>query len=73
MAVAIVGIVMAGQLARRRREAMAQLARDLGWRFWPQDDGSISSEFPKLGLFDHGRQRYAYNTLTGTIAVAGGS
>ena len=52
---------------------MARLAGDLSWRFWPNDDASISDQYPKLGLFDHGRQRYAYNTLTGTIQVAGRS
>jgi hypothetical protein len=68
-----VGAVIAQRLARQRREAMAALARELGWRFRPDKDVSISDTYPKLGLFDHGRQRYGYNTLTGTIEVAGRS
>jgi hypothetical protein len=71
--VAAAGAIIARRLARQRREAMAQLARELGWRFRPDNDDSISQDYPKLGLFDHGRQRYAYNTLNGTIDVSGRS
>ncbi len=71
--VAVVGTLVARRLAQQRREAMARLARELGWRFRPADDGSISDAYPKLGLFDHGRQRYAYNTLNGAIDVSGRS
>jgi hypothetical protein len=71
--VAAGAMIIARRLARQRREAMAQLARELGWRFRPNDDDSMSQDYPKLGLFDHGRQRYAYNTLNGSIDVAGRS
>lgn len=70
-AIAVAGAVIARRLARQRREAMAQLARELGWQFRPDDDDDIADDYPKLGLFDHGRQRYAYNTLNGTIDVSG--
>ena len=69
-AVAVGGWLIAQRLAAQRRQALARLAGELGWRFRPDNDGSISSDCPKLGLFDHGRQRYAYNTLNGTIQVA---
>ena len=71
--VAVGGWLIAQHLAQQRRQAMAQLARELGWRFRPNDDDSIPQDYPKLGLFDHGRRRYAYNTLNGSIDVSGRS
>ncbi len=73
-AVVAVGAGIAGwYLAQKRREAMALLAREMGWRFRPDKDGSFADAHRKLGLFDRGRRRYAYNTLNGAIEVSGRS
>lgn len=70
-AVAAVGaVVLSLYLAHKRREALAKLARELGWQFRPDRNGSLGG-YGRFGLFNQGRSRYAYNTLVGSVAIAG--
>jgi hypothetical protein len=56
---------------RKRREALAALAAQLGWRFDPSRDTSHDEEYAHFEIFRQGHSRTAYNTLTGTLEVAG--
>ena len=73
VAIAAVGVAVVGwYLGHKRREALAKLARELGWRFRPDKDGSLGG-YGRFGLFGQGRSRYAYNTLSGSVEIGGKS
>ncbi|MHC5210477.1 MAG: hypothetical protein ACYTG2_07160 [Planctomycetota bacterium] len=57
--------------AKQRREALAALAAELGWRFDPSRDTSHDEEYAHFEVFRRGHSRSAYNTLTGTLEVDG--
>lgn len=72
-AVAAVGaVVLSWYLGHKRREAMARLAAELGFRFRPDKDGSLGGH-GRFNVFDRGRSRYAYNTLNGSVEIGGRS
>ncbi len=72
---AIVGIGLALYLAhlaaKRRREAMAALAVELGWRFNPSSDHGHDDEYAHFEIFRKGHSRVAYNTLRGSTEIDG--
>jgi hypothetical protein len=70
-AIIIAIIYLAHLQAKARRRAMAALAVELGWRFDPSNDHGHSDTYSDLDPFDSGRNRVAYNTLTGSIDVLG--
>ena len=65
-AVACVALfVVLGYLGeKKRREALAQWARENGWSFRPGRDRSIEDRFPHLDCLRQGSNRYAYNFMT---------
>lgn len=72
-AVAAVGaVVLSLYLGHKRREALAKLARELGWQFRPDKNDSLGG-YGRFGLFNQGRSRYAYNTLNGSAEIGGRS
>jgi len=56
---------------RRRREALAALARSLGWRFDPSENTSHDERYKQFKVFRKGHSRYAYNTITGEMTIDG--
>ncbi len=60
--VAIVGYIS----AQKRREAMAALASRLGLRFSPHRNRRLAEQYEFLDKLRAGRDRYAYNILSGT-------
>jgi len=60
--VAIIGHIY----AERRREIMAALAAKLGLRFSPHKDPGLARQYEFLNKLRAGRDRYAYNVLSGT-------
>ena len=65
IALIIIGAIMSGIAARKRREAFAALATRLGLTFSPEHDTDISSRFEFLNKLSQGSNRYAYNILSG--------
>ena len=66
LAVVIVVGVVSFISAQKRREAMAALASRLGLRFSPHRDRSLARQYDFLDKLRAGRDRYAYNILSGT-------
>ena len=61
--------VYAYKQAAARREALGNLARELGWDFDPDDDPSHDQQYGQFEMFNRGHSRRAFNTLTGAVAV----
>jgi hypothetical protein len=59
------------QRQKRRREALAALAREMGWQFSAAKDHDHDDEFAHFEIFRRGHSRYAYNTLSGSVEVDG--
>lgn len=55
--------------AKKRREALAALAAELGLTFTPHRDGSHSDLYGHFGVFNRGHSRAAYNTMQGVVEV----
>lgn len=51
---------------KKRREALRQIATQLGFRFSPSKNRSLASRFGFLEKLERGRNRYAYNIMEGT-------
>ncbi len=68
---AIIGVVIYfGYLAeKKRREELAALAGQLGWRFDPTKDKSHDDEYAHFEIFRRGHSRCAFNTLTGELTI----
>jgi hypothetical protein len=49
---------------------LSQLAASRGWRFDESKDYSHEERFGHFSSFSSGRNAYAYNTLTGSLAIA---
>ncbi|HMP81516.1 MAG TPA: hypothetical protein PKA41_02265 [Verrucomicrobiota bacterium] len=66
----VVGLIIAGAVfasiaARKRREAMQQLAMRLGLSYSADKDRSLAERFGFLNKLAQGSNRYAYNVLRG--------
>ncbi|MCZ6852043.1 MAG: hypothetical protein O7F17_10430 [Planctomycetota bacterium] len=68
LAIAVV-VYLSYLAAKRRREALAALAGELGWRFDPSRDRSHDDEYAHFEIFRRGHSRAAYNTLTGDLEI----
>ena len=68
---AIIGVVIYfGYLAeKKRREELAALAGQIGWRFDPTKDKSHDDEYAHFEIFRRGHSRCAFNTLTGEVTI----
>ena len=64
LAIAVV-VYLSYLAAKRRREVLAALAGELGWRFDPSRDRSHDDEYAHFEIFRQGHSRAAYNTLAG--------
>ena len=71
LAVAVAAIAFAAAQAQKRRDALAALARKLGWQFSPGYDPYHSQRFGQFTIFRRGHGRRAYNTMHGEIQIAG--
>ena len=71
LAVGVGVAYLAYQQAKKRREALAHLARELGWTFDPSRDYGHDDEYAQFGIFRRGRRRVAFNTLSGSLDIAG--
>lgn len=69
----VLGIYLSYLAARKRREALALLAAQLGWRFRPGEDSYHDEEYEHFEIFRRGHSRCALNTLWGEIDVDGRS
>lgn len=68
----IAGLVYASQqAARKRREAMAALARELDGQFFPDKDHDHHERFQQFAAFRVGSSRAAYNTIRGHAHISG--
>ena len=66
---AIVVAYFAWKQEQKRRDELAALAKELGWRFDPEKDKSHDEEYAHFEVFRRGHSRAAYNTLTGSLAI----
>jgi hypothetical protein len=64
-AIVIASIIYASIAARKRREAMFELATRLGLRFSSEKDYSLAKQYEFLNRLAQGDNRYAYNVLSG--------
>ncbi len=64
----IAGIIASVVAARKRREALQQLAVHLGLEFDPDKDYDLPRQFRFLNKLRQGENRYAFNRLAGTFA-----
>lgn len=75
VALGLVAAVVVGYFAwlaeKKRREALAAVARRLGWSFDPGRDREHDDVYAHFEIFRRGHSRAAYNTLTGRVDVAG--
>lgn len=69
--VALVGMWYAGEARKKRQAALFDMATRLGLRFSPLRDASHDDQYAHFEIFRHGYDRYAYNTMTGTLPVGG--
>lgn len=68
----IIALIVAMEMAaRKRREALAALAAELGWRFDPRKDRDHDEEYAYFEYFRRGHSRVAYNTLSGSVEIDG--
>lgn len=74
IAVAVIGlvaVVLGHKAAQARREALAALARELGWGFDPSNDTTHDDLYAQFEVFRRGHSRAAYNTLRGDLVIDG--
>lgn len=57
--------------AKKRREALAAIARQLGWHFDPRRDSAWDSRYPYFEWFQTGHSRAAYNLMWGSLEMDG--
>ena len=74
----IAGIILVGVVAyfswlaeKKRREAMAALAAELGLSFDPARDRSHDEEYAHFEIFRRGHSRAAHNTMSGQLEFQG--
>lgn len=69
---AVIGAAVFARIAaKKRREALAALAAELGFAFDPDYDAGHDQEYAQFEIFRRGHDGYAYNTLTGSIEIDG--
>ena len=73
VAVGITLAVLGWKAAKRRREELQALARELGLRFSPDHDYRHDDRYPQFEAFQRGSSRYAYNTLRAELPLFGES
>jgi hypothetical protein len=56
---------------QKRRDELAGLGRELGWRYDADEDYDFSSRYADFHIFQRGHSQYAYNTLDGAIEIGG--
>ncbi len=56
---------------KKRREALAAVAAQMGWHFDPRRDRSHDDEYAHFDIFRRGHSRAAHNTLTGELEIDG--
>ena len=73
LALALMGLLayLGWLAAKKRREAMQALARDLGWRFYPDKDPYHDEEYDHFEIFRKGHSRHAFNTMLGSVEIDG--
>jgi hypothetical protein len=54
---------------QKRREAMGDLAVELGWNIDPWPDETHDAQYGHFEIFTRGHSRSAYNTLTGQVRI----
>jgi hypothetical protein len=64
-AIIVTAVIFGSIAARKRREAMAALASQLGLSFAPDKDSGLADRFEFLNQLAQGSNRYAYNILAG--------
>ncbi len=68
-----VGAYFSHLQAKKRRAELEALAAQLGWRFDPSSVYDHDSRFRQFAIFCNGHSQRAYNTLHGTLTLAGQS
>ena len=53
--------------ARKRREAMARLAAELGFEYYPDDPWNLEGKYAMFELFGRGHSRKASNVICGEV------
>ena len=71
IAVVAVGVYYAWLAAKKRREELAALCEEFGWRFAEGDDHGHDDMYEHFEIFRRGHSRKAFNRMIGTIEVAG--
>lgn len=64
-----VGAYYSHLAAKKRRDALAALAAQNGWRFVPDRDSEHDDRFRHFKIFRKGTGRYAYNSLYGQVEI----
>jgi len=67
IALAVALIVFGILKARERREAMARLAAELGFEYYPDDPWSLEDKYAMFELFGRGHSRKASNVICGEV------
>lgn len=67
----IASAIHAAKQTQARRDALAALASEIGFRFNPDKDTRHDDEYAHFEVFRRGHSRAAYNTLTGAIDPGG--
>lgn len=68
--IGILAVIFGAKQAQQRRDALAALARELGWTFDPSNDSTHDNRYAQFPIFRKGHSRRAYNTLAGQIQIA---
>jgi len=67
IALAVALIVFGILKARERREAMARLAKELGFEYFPDDPWDLQDRYAMFELFGRGHSRRASNVICGEM------
>jgi len=67
VALAVALIVFGILKARERREAMARLAAELGFEYYPDDPWNLEDKYAMFELFGRGHSRKAANVICGEV------
>ena len=66
LGIVIVGVIFSAISRRKRMEAMAALATNLGLNFHPDRDRHLAGQYKFLNKLRSGSNRYAFNVLSGS-------